>query len=258
MTQIWENDRVIPVTPISAGPCPVVQLKTMEKDGYMAVQLAFGTKKEKNINKPQLGHFKKIGIKARFLKEFRVKEAPVANPGDLAKAEVFSVGDIVDVTGTSKGKGFQGVVKRHHFAGGRKSHGNKDQLRMPGSIGPKGPAHVFKGTRMAGRMGNARVTVTNLKIVKIDEENNIIYLQGAVPGAINGLLMIKGKGEMNFVNPATVKEVVTPEVVEEVKEEPIEEVPVVAEEVKTEEPVVEEPVAVEEVKQEEKEEAQAS
>lgn len=201
MTQIWENDRVIAVTPILAGPCAVAQIKTKERDGYQALQLAWGQRKAKNIKKPQAGHLKKISSSARFLKEFRVEELPTCNLGDLVKVDSFAVGDIVDVIGTSKGKGFQGVVKRHGFSGGRKTHGNKDQLRMPGSIGPKGPAHVFKGTRMAGRMGNERVTVKNLSVVKIDEENNIIYIAGAVPGAVNGFLMIKGQGELKFSQP---------------------------------------------------------
>ena len=211
MTQIWENDRVIAVTPILAGPCAVAQIKTTEKDGYQALQLAWGEKKLKNIKKPQVGHLKKINSHARFLREFRVTEIPACNLGDVVTVASFVLGDLVDATGTSKGKGFQGVVKRHHFAGGRKSHGNKDQLRMPGSIGPKGPAHVFKGTRMAGNMGNERVTVKNLKIVKIDEENNIIYVQGAVPGAVNSLIILRAQGDNSFVNPNEVK---APEVVE--------------------------------------------
>lgn len=247
MTQIWENDRVMGVTPILAGPCAIAQIKTTEKDGYRALQVAFGEKKLKNIKKPQQGHLKKINSQARFLREFRIKEElPTVNPGDLITAAAFELGDIVDATGTSKGKGFQGVVKRHHFAGGRKTHGNKDQLRMPGSIGPKGPAHVFKGTRMAGNMGNERVTVKNLKIVKIDEANDIIYVLGAVPGAINGLVILRAQGELKFISPteykaplveaAVVEEnnVVSPEV-DETKAE------VIVEEVKAEDSTPEAP-----------------
>lgn len=269
MTQIWEKDRVIAVTPILAGPCAVAQIKTQEKDGYQALQLTWGQRKAKNIKKPQAGHLKKISSSARFLKEFRVAELPACNLGDVVKVDSFAVGDIIDVIGTSKGKGFQGVVKRHHFAGGRKTHGNKDQLRMPGSIGPKGPAHVFKGTRMAGRMGNERVTVKNLTIVKIDEENNIIYVAGAVPGAVNGFLMIKGQGELKFSQP----KITDDSQVNEEKNEVSENMPenegaikgeekfkeVKAEEVKAEETKVEEnkevPVAEEKPLEEKKEES---
>lgn len=232
MTQLWENDRVIAVTPVLAGPCAVSQIKTKDKDGYEALQLAWGEKKAKNIKKPQAGHLKKINSQARFLREFRVETTPTCDLGDLVKVGSFVNGEIVDVIGTSKGKGFQGVVKRHGFHGGRKTHGNKDQLRMPGSIGPKGPAHVFKGTRMAGRMGNERVTVKNLTVVKIDEENNIIYIQGAVPGAVNGFLMIKAPGELNFVKAKSEELVVEAPVVEQIEEN--------KEEVKAEEVVIEE------------------
>ncbi len=210
MTQIWAGDKVIALTPVQVGPCVVTQVKNKEKDGYEALQLAFGNRKEKNIKKPQLGHFKSAGVKPAHVKEFRLDNISDIKVGDVISAALFSAGDIIDVTGTSKGRGFQGVVKRHGFHGFRKTHGNKDQERMPGSIGPKGPAHVFKGTRMGGRMGGERVTTTNLEIVSVDEENNIIFIKGAVPGAINGLLMIKGKGDL-VVNMK--------KVVEEVKEE---------------------------------------
>ena len=143
----------------------------------------------KNIKKPQLGHFKAAGVKPTKVRELRaeVKDAKV---GDVITVATFETGDTIDVTGVSKGKGFQGVVKRHHFAGGRKSHGNKDQLRMGGSVGAKGPAHIFKNTRMPGRMGNEQVTVKNLEIFKIDAEKNYLYVKGAVPGAINGWVKI--------------------------------------------------------------------
>jgi len=196
MTQVWSGDEVVAVTPVLAGPCVVTQVKTKTQDGYDALQLAFGERKEKNINKPQRGHFLKAGVKPAHVREFRTEEAANFKVGDIISVEMFAAGDIINVTGTSKGKGFQGVVKRHHFAGFRKTHGNKDQERMPGSIGPKGPAHVFKGTRMAGRMGGERVTTTNLEVVSIDAENNILLVKGAVPGAINGLLLIQGKGEL--------------------------------------------------------------
>lgn len=196
MTQIWSGDQVLAVTPVQAGPCTVTQVKNGGKDGYVALQLAYGQRQEKNINKPQRGHFKTTGVKPAFVREFRLEDVSAYKAGDVVTVGTFAVGDVIAVTGTSKGRGFQGVVKRHHFAGGRKTHGNKDQERMPGSIGPKGPAHVFKGTRMAGRMGGERVTVSNLEVAAIDEANNIIYVKGAVPGAINGYLMIKGEGEL--------------------------------------------------------------
>ncbi len=237
MTQVWANDKVMAVTPVLAGPCTVTQVKTKERDTYDALQVAYGVRKEKNIKKPQLGHFKAAGVKPAKVRELRaeVKDAKV---GDVINVLTFSAGDIIDITGTSKGKGFQGVVKRHHFQGGRKSHGNKDQLRMGGSIGAKGPAHVFKNTRMPGRMGNERVTVKNLEIIKVDEENNILFVKGAVPGSINGFLIIKGQGELKFNIPATVAVVEEPIIEEEVVAEVIE-APVEASEVKSEEPVVE-------------------
>ena len=196
MTQIWLKDKVMAVTPVLAGPCPVTRVKNQAKDGYNALQLAFGEKKEKNLKKPQLGQVKGLNVKPRYQREFRLEDSSPFKPGDLVSVETFAVGDTVDVSGISKGKGFQGVVKRHHFAGGRKTHGNKDQERMPGSIGPKGPAHVFKGTRMPGRMGNERVTTKNLTIAKIDSEQNILFLHGAVPGATNSLLLIKAPGDL--------------------------------------------------------------
>lgn len=196
MTQVWKGDKAIAVTPVLASPCVVSQVKTQEKDSYEALQLAYGIRKEKNIKKPQLGHFKKTGVKPAHVREFRIPGSDTFKIGDVVSVETFSEGDIINVTGVSKGKGFQGVVKRHGFHGFRKTHGNKDQERMPGSIGPKGPAHVFKGTKMGGRMGGERVTTTNLEIISINSEDNIIYIKGAVPGAINGLVMIAGKGNL--------------------------------------------------------------
>ena len=254
MTQIWNDDRVLAVTPIQAGPCQVTQVKDKTKDGYQALQIAYGNRKEKNINKPQRGHVKALGLKPMHMREFRTEEAANFKAGDVISVATFAIGDKVKVTGTSKGKGFQGVVKRHGFGGFRATHGNKDQERMPGSIGPKGPARVFKGTKMGGRMGDDRVTVTNLKIVKVDTENNIIFVAGALPGAINGLILINAKGELQ-VNLAPkveekVEEVTETPVVEETTENS--EAPKVeepkAEEVKVEEPKAEE--KVEEVKEE--------
>lgn len=228
MTQIWEQDKVMAVTPVLAGPCVITQVKTKAKDGYNALQLAYGTRKEKNIKKPQLGQVKNLNIKPAHLREFRTEEASNFKAGDIINVETFVAGDGINVTGTSKGKGFQGVVKRHHFHGFRKTHGNKDQERMGGSIGPKGPAHVFKGTRMGGRMGGERVTTTNLEVISLDVEKNIIFVKGAVPGAINGLVMIEGKGDLK-VNITKVAPVV-PESQLEVKAE----IKEVAEEAKAE------------------------
>lgn len=236
MTQVWSDDKVIAVTPVLAGPCVVTQVKTKSKDGYEAVQVAYGVRKEKNINKPQLGHVKNLNIKPAHMREFRVDNTDAFKAGDVIAVDTFVAGDIINVTGVSKGKGFAGVVKRHHFHGFRKTHGNKDQERMPGSIGPKGPAHVFKGMKMGGRMGGDRVTTTNLEVVSVDNEKNIIYVKGAVPGAINGLIIIAGKGEIKL---NTQKEAAK-EVVEELKEEAVEvteaapEVEEIKEEVKAE------------------------
>lgn len=220
MTQVWVQDKVIAVTPVLAGPCTVTQVKTKEKDGYEALQIAFGTRKEKNINKPQLGHVKALNIKPAHFKEFLIEGATNFKVGDIITAEIFATSDLIDVTGVSKGRGFQGVVKRHHFAGFRKTHGNKDQERMGGSIGPKGPAHVFKGTRMGGRMGGERVTTTNLEVVSVTD--GVILVKGAVPGAINSLVMIKGQGDLqvNLKKIAPITEEIKEEVkIEEVKDE---------------------------------------
>ena len=201
MTQLWKGEAAIGVTKIQAGPCFVTQVRTEAKDGYEAVQVGFGSKKIKNTKKPQIGHLKKIKAKRiennfAFLREFGAESKTALEIGDKIDVSAFTVGEVVNAIGISKGKGFQGVVKRYGFSGGRKSHGNKDQLRMPGSIGATAPAHVFKGKRMAGRMGGGQITMSNLKIVKVDKENNLLYIKGAVPGARNGLLWVKGTGEM--------------------------------------------------------------
>jgi len=187
MTQTWtEKGRVVPITVIEAGPCTVAQIKTKERDGYGAVQFGFGTKK--HLTKPMKGHLKELPA-LRALREFRGDPGELRR-GDTLDVSVFSPGDIVKVTGISKGKGFQGVVKRHGFHGHPSTHGHKDQERMPGAIGAGGVQHVRKGQRMAGRMGGERVTVRNLKIVAIDKEKNRLLVKGAVPGARNSLVMI--------------------------------------------------------------------
>ena len=191
MTQIFKEDKVIPVTLIESGPNFVTQIKTKDGDGYTAIQVGFGAKKEKNIKKPQRGHLKNLD-NLRWLREFRVEDSKLNN-GDKIDVSVFAPGDKVNVVAISKGKGFQGVVKRHGFHGGPKSHGQKDRHRAPGSIGSSFPEHVFKGKRMAGRMGGDRVTVKNLEIVEIDGENNLIALKGAVPGRRGTLVMIEEK-----------------------------------------------------------------
>lgn len=229
MTQIWVNDKFLAVTPVQVGPCVVAKLKTNVKDGYSAVALAYGQRKAKNISKPVLGQVKALNLTPKFIKEFRVKEDATMALGSVIKADTFSAGDIVLAIGTSKGKGFQGVVKRHHFAGHKATHGNKDQERSSGSIGPKGPAKVFKNTRMGGRMGGDRVTVKNLLVAGVDEENNILYIHGAVPGCISSLVMIKAEGDLKLHDAGEKIEVVeeTPVVEEAVTEAP--EAPVVEE-----------------------------
>lgn len=196
MTQVWKNDEVIAVTRVQTGICMITQVKSKDKDGYEAVQVGFGRKKEKNIKKPQKGHLKDMG-NFRYLREFRVEQGELKK-GQTIDINTFEPKDIIAVTAISKGRGFQGVVKRHGFKGTKATHGNKDQLRMPGSIGATGPAHVFKGTKMGGRMGGGQITVTNLEIVEKDIENNILLIKGGVPGARNGLVLIKGEGELKL------------------------------------------------------------
>lgn len=179
-------------TIIEAGPCKVVQIKTEQKDGYEAVQLGYQDQLEKRVNKPRLGHFKKANLgPLKVLKEFRNFD-PEVKEGDEVSVEMFTVGERVQVTGVSKGKGFTGVVKRYNFGGGPKSHGQSDRHRTPGSIGQSAyPKRVFKGMRMAGRGGNDRVSILNLRVLKVVPEKNLILVQGSVPGARNGLLEIK-------------------------------------------------------------------
>lgn len=197
MTQKFMPDgRVVPVTAVSAGPCFITQIKNKEQDGYQAVQVGFEQKRK--LNKAQIGHLKGLNNQ-RYLKEFRLEnDKSVYEKGLKITVSAFAKGDIVDIIGFSKGKGFQGVIKRHGFHGADKTHGTKDQLRHSGSVGPKGPAHTFKGTRMSGRMGGEQVTTKNLEIIDIDEEKNILYIKGAVPGCRNGLVEIIALGEMKL------------------------------------------------------------
>jgi large subunit ribosomal protein L3 len=203
MSQIFDKEgRVIPVTLIEAGPCLVVQVKTKEKDGYEAVQIGFGERKAKNIKKPQKGHLEKaknqkLKVKSiRWLREFRTEKPEEFKLGDEIKVDVFKEGEVVKVSGISKGKGFQGVVKRHGFSGFPASHGTKHGLRAPGSIGSAFPERVWKGKKMAGRMGGNRVTVQGLKIVQIDKEDNLLAIKGAVPGRKGMLLEIVATKEI--------------------------------------------------------------
>ena len=194
MTQIFEDSgEAVPVTVIEAGPCPIVQLKTQERDGYQAVQLGFGEQKENRINKPRRGHLAKADVDSTFvLREFRVQSLEDVSIGNVVDASVFSEGELVDVTGTSKGRGFSGVVRRWNFAGGKKSHGGEQDLRRPGSIGASAtPSRVFKGKKMAGRHGAKRHTVQNLSVIQADPERNLLVVKGAVPGPPNGLLLIR-------------------------------------------------------------------
>lgn len=189
MTQIFDNEgNVHPATVVSAGPLVVTQVKTKDTDGYEAIQVGFGTRNPKNINKAQQGHFKDLG-NFEVLREFE-KGSEDVKVGDTIDLSVFQVGDVVTVSSISKGKGFQGVIKRHNFAGQPRSHGQKHTERAPGSIGATGPQRVFKGTRMGGRMGSDRITTKNLKVVAVDTENNQIYIQGAIAGRRGTLVEI--------------------------------------------------------------------
>ena len=200
MTQIFdENGKVIPVTVIEAGPCVVVQKKTEETDGYNAVQLGFQDVKERKLTKPQVGHLKKAGVKAkRYLKEFRLSDISSLNIGDEVKADVFAEGDKVDVTGISRGKGYSGVIKRHGASRTATSHGGGPVHRHAGSMGAgTDPARIFKGKIGAGQMGAEQVTVQNLDIVKIDTEMNMIAVRGAIPGPRGGIVFLKNTVKNN-------------------------------------------------------------
>ncbi|MDR2680590.1 MAG: 50S ribosomal protein L3 [Tannerella sp.] len=194
MTSVFSAEgKNLPCTVIEVGPCVVTQIKTEEKDGYRAIQLGFHEKKEKHTTKPEAGHFKKAGVAPqRYLAEFKGFNKEY-KPGDVITAEFLNDITFVDVVGTSKGKGFQGVMKRHGFGGvGEMTHGQSDRQRKPGSIGACSyPAKVFKGTRMAGQMGNARVTVQNLEVIKVLPEQNILMVKGSVPGAKGSILLVE-------------------------------------------------------------------
>ena len=196
MTSIYDaSGKVVPCTVIEAGPCVVTQVKTVETDGYSAIQLAYDEKKEKNTTKSLKGHFTKAGTTPKkILREFtRFEEGHQKSLGDVLDVTVFEEGEFVDVSGTSKGKGFQGVVKRHHFGGvGDATHGQHNRLRAPGSMGASSyPSRVFKGMRMAGQMGNAKVKVINLQIIKIVKEKNLVLVKGSVPGANGSYIIIE-------------------------------------------------------------------
>jgi len=193
MTQIFdESGKVVPVTVIEAGPCVVVQKKTVENDGYDSVQLGYGDVKIKNVTKPLQGHFKKADVACKkTLKEFRLDDCSAINVGDVLKADVFAVGDAVDVSGVSKGKGFQGAIKRHNQHRLKMTHGTGPVHREAGSMGAcSSPSRIYKGKALPGHMGAENVTVQNLEVVKIDVENNLIALKGAVPGPKGGIVCI--------------------------------------------------------------------
>ena len=195
MTQIFEADgRLIPVTVVEAGPCVVVQNKTEETDGYNAVQLGFGEIKEKHLTKPVKGQFDKAGVApVKYLREFRLTDTPEYTVGQTLAADIFASGDLVDVIGTSKGKGFAGTIKRHGFHRGPMGHGSKSH-REPGSIGPMisgGGGKVYKGKKLPGQMGGGRVTVQRLTVVKVDTERNLLLVKGGIPGAKGSLVMVR-------------------------------------------------------------------
>ena len=252
MDQIFVDGVRHPITRVKAGPCVVTQVKSQEKDGYQAVQLGFGEKRLKNITKPMQGHLKNFTTdnKApRYLREVEFKTEGEIKVGDKLKAsDIFLAGDRIEVEGTSKGKGFAGVVKRWHFSGGPKTHGQSDRQRAPGSIGQgTTPGRVLKGKHMAGRMGNETKTIKNLNILGVDGEANEILISGPVPGTIGSLVLVK-RLNTREENPAPTEEVKeeAPEVLETV-EEPKEEIVESVEEVAAEEPKTE---AAEEVKEE--------
>lgn len=193
MTQVWDNNRVVPVTVVQAGPCVVTQVRTPDKDGYQAVQLAYGAINPRRVNQPETGHFAKAGVAPRrHLVELRTTDASEYSLGQEVGVDAFATGQFVDVTGKTKGKGFAGVMKRHGFHGLKASHGVERKHRSPGAIGGCAtPGRVFKGTRMAGRMGGVRFTVQNLTVQSVDQENNLLLIRGAVPGPKGGLVLVR-------------------------------------------------------------------
>ena len=192
MTQIFTTEgRVVPVTVVEAGPCPVVQKKTVATDGYNAIQLGFSMLRESLSNKPRKGHFQKASLKPmRYIREFKVADVDSYEIGQEVQVNLFTVGDKIDVVGTAKGKGFAGMIKRHHASRGPMAHGSKYHRRT-GSLGAKGPARVFKGRKLPGRMGGQRVTVQNLEVIRVDADKNLILIKGALPGANKSLLILK-------------------------------------------------------------------
>lgn len=192
MTQVFDEEgRSIPVTVLEAGPCTVIMKKTLEKDGYKAIQVGFQRVKEKHLTKPEKGHLSKAGVGAlKYLREFRLEDTDSYEVGQEIKADIFSPGEYVDVTGISKGKGFAGAIKRHGQSRGPMSHGSRYH-RGPGSLGSIDPARVFKGQTLPGRMGGERVTVQKLKVIKVDAEKNLLLVKGAVPGPRGSLLIVK-------------------------------------------------------------------
>ena len=195
MTQMFLADgTMIPVTVVEAGPCPVVQKKTVQHDGYNAIQVGFAEIRERLVSKPRKGHFEKAGVKVmRYLRELKLDDAASYEIGSVISADLFEVGEHVDVTGTSKGKGWAGTIKRHNFMRHRKTHGGKGNTRKVGSIGSMYPQKVLKGKRMAGQMGHKQVTVKNLTVAYIDNDKNLIGVKGAVPGPRKGIVTINGK-----------------------------------------------------------------
>ena len=193
MTQIFNEDGVLtPVTVLQAGPCVVTQVKTEENDGYSAVQVGFGDKKEKGINKPQKGHFDKAGVAPkRFVREFRFENAEEYTVGQEIKADIFAAGDKIDATATSKGKGYAGGIKRHGLKSGPSAHGSKYHRHAGSNGAASDPSKVFKGKKMPGHMGSKRITIQNLEIVRVDAENNLILVKGSVPGPKKSLVTIK-------------------------------------------------------------------
>ncbi|GAA4597236.1 large subunit ribosomal protein L3 [Actinoplanes octamycinicus] len=193
MTQVWDNNKVVPVTVVQAGPCVVTQVRTSEKDGYSAVQLAYGAIDPRKVNKPESGHYAKAGVSPRrHLVELRTVDASEYELGQEVTVDAFAAGQPIDVTGKTKGKGYAGVMKRHGFHGLRASHGVERKHRSPGSIGACAtPGRVFKGVRMAGRMGSKRYTVQNLTIQAVDTERNLILVKGAVPGPKGALILVR-------------------------------------------------------------------
>jgi large subunit ribosomal protein L3 len=191
MTQIFdETGQVVPVTVLEVGPCVVTQVKTMERDGYESLQIGYG--ELKRPNGPQRGHLKASGASSKVLREVKTDAIADYNVGQVLDCTVFQAGEMVDVSGTSKGKGFQGVMKRHNFSGGPKTHGQSDRSRAPGSIGASAtPSRVVKGLKMAGRMGNKHVTVQNLTVVRVDQDRNVVLVRGSVPGASGEVILVR-------------------------------------------------------------------